>query len=358
MNIAVLSLRLPRAGSKRGGVERVAHELSNGLMRRGHRVTAWSLDPRPDDAEYEVRPLPFARHASKPLLFRFTSGYLGNLLALSCRYGRPDVILAHGDSLLLPLRGFPVLRVMHGSALDEARTARSVFRRAAQLGVFVQERITASTQMTVGVSSATQARYPSIRRIVWNGVDTRLFFPGTAKSQEPTLLFVGTLAGRKRGMLLIDWFRQHIRRAIADARLWMVTEPGPAVEGVEYCTGIATEHLADLFRRAWVFVSPSTYEGFGLPYLEAMASGTPVIATTNPGSREVLDEGRAGVLVGDDRELPNRMLRMLQSAREREVWAERGLRRAGEFTLDASLDRYEALLQMVAERATRRTVAR
>ncbi len=46
-------------------------------------------------------------------------------------------------------------------------------------------------------------------------------------------------------------------------------------KGVTYVTGVPDTQLADLYRRAWVCASPSTYEGFGLPYLEAMACGTP-----------------------------------------------------------------------------------
>ena len=50
-------------------------------------------------------------------------GYLGNVLALLPDYREFDAIIAHGDSLLLPLAGKPVVRVMHGSALGEARSA-------------------------------------------------------------------------------------------------------------------------------------------------------------------------------------------------------------------------------------------
>ena len=56
-------------------------------------------------------------------------GYLGNLLAVLPDYRDFDVVVAHGDSLLLGFLGKPVLRVMHGSARGEAQSARSWGRR-------------------------------------------------------------------------------------------------------------------------------------------------------------------------------------------------------------------------------------
>ena len=67
-----------------------------------------------------------------------------------------------------------------------------------------------------------------------------------------------------------------------------------------YRIGVDDAELASLYRRAWAYVTPSTYEGFGLPYLEAMACGTPVVATPNPGSVEILDHGKYGVLAADE----------------------------------------------------------
>src|SRR5918997_5264396 len=119
MKIAVFSYGLPVVGEKRGGIERVAHELADALARRGHEVTVWTHDPRPAGAAYEVRRLPWRRFVSSWAGRRLTMGYLGNVLALLPGYGEADAIIAHGDSLLLPLRGKPVVRLMHGSALWE-----------------------------------------------------------------------------------------------------------------------------------------------------------------------------------------------------------------------------------------------
>lgn len=346
MRLAVLSFRLPSPGVKRGGVERVAHDLADGLARRGHEVTVWSADPRPPDAAYQVQHLPGSSLIHSWLGFRLVSGYLGNLLALFPRFSGAQAIIAHGDSLLLPLRGIPLLRIMHGSALDEARTASSWLRKALQFGVYFQERITASTQPTVAISEETQRRYPAIHEVIPNGCNLRRFHPDEAdKSAEPSILFVGTLGGRKRGHLLLRWFAETIRPAIPRASLWMVSEQGPVLDGVTYFTGVSDPELAALYRRAWVFASPSRYEGFGLPYVEAMASGTPVIATTNPGSLEVLEEGRYGRVIDDDAEFPLALLHLLVDSSARSRWIEPGLQRSRELSLERALDRYESLLE-------------
>ena len=348
----MLSFRLPVVGVKRGGVERVAHDLADGLSRRGHEVTVWSADPAPLHANYTVRALPFNSLIHDGLGFRLVSGFLGNLIALVPRYRSPGALIVHGDSLFLPLRGIPLLRIMHGSALDEARTAKSAKRRIAQYLVYIQERITARTQRTVAISRSTRLRYAGIREIIPNGVDQAIFFPSDrAKTAQPTILFVGTLGGRKRGTQLMDWFRDSILPEVPNARLWMVSEPGPRREGVEYFSGLSSVALADLYRRAWVFASPSVYEGFGLPYLEAMASGTPVIATQNAGSSEVLAGGRYGVLIKSDAEFAGAIVRALRDSEWRAIWTERGLERASELSLAKMVERYEVLLLSMARGA-------
>src|SRR5918997_2499815 len=101
MKIAVFSYGLPVVGEKRGGIERVAHELADALARRGHAVTVWTHDPRPEGAAYEVRPLPWKRFVSGWWGRRLTMGYLGNVLALLPDYAGAEAVVAIRDSLLL-----------------------------------------------------------------------------------------------------------------------------------------------------------------------------------------------------------------------------------------------------------------
>ncbi|HEU0080327.1 MAG TPA: glycosyltransferase family 4 protein [Longimicrobiaceae bacterium] len=344
LSVAVVSPSLPAAGRKAGGVAQVAHDLAGGLARRGHRVTVWSFDPLPEGAAYRVAPLPWKRFATSRLGRFATEGYLGNVLALLPGYGDADAIVAMGDSLLLPLLRKPVVRVMHGSALGEALAAGSPWRFVSQLGIYPQELLTALTQRgCVGVSHNTRRYNPFVRRIIPNGIDLSAFHPGSEKTPEPSVLFVGTLEGRKRGRLLLESFLAEVRPRHPSATLTLVSPSGPPAEGVVYRTGISTAELAGLYRRSWVYASPSSYEGFGLPYLEAMASGTPVVATPNPGSREVLDGGRHGLLV-EDRELGPAILGLLEDGETRREWAERGLERARSYSLERMVDAYEELL--------------
>lgn len=345
LHIATFSYGLPLPGRKRGGIERSAHTLADGLARRGHDVVVFTHDPKPEGATYEVRALPWKRFVDTWVGRRVTMGYFGNVLALLPDYREFDVIVAHGDSLLLPIAGKPVLRVMHGSALGEARSAGSIGRRALQLGVYAQELLTALLQNgVVAVSENTRRDNPFVRHVIPHGVDDTIFTPAPmSRSPEPSLLFVGTLEGRKRGQFLLDGFLEHVRRAHPDASLTIVGPSGPSHPGVTYVTGVNDEELAALYRRSWVYASPSAYEGFGLPYLEAMACGTPVVASANPGSLEVLGAGAYGVLA-DDADFAREIASLLSDAARRSVLSTLGLQRAREHSLEHMLDRYEDVL--------------
>jgi glycosyltransferase involved in cell wall biosynthesis len=341
----MLSYGLPVPNQKRGGIERAAHTLADGLARRDHEVVVFSHDPRPSEAAYEIRELPWKPFVNTWAGRRVTMGYLGNLLALVPNYREFDIVIAHGDSLLLPLRGTPVLRVMHGSALGEARSATSFGRCVLQLGVYVQELLTAFVSRgVVAVSSNTTRDNPFVSHVIPHGVDDAIFRPRPmAKSPEPSVLFVGALDGRKRGRFLIDGFLHSVLSAHPDASLTIVGGSGPPHPSLKYLTGVSDDALADLYRRSWVYASPSTYEGFGLPYLEAMACGTPVVASENPGSVDVLDEGRCGLLPADD-DFATTIAALLGDEARRAELSRAGLRRVSNFTLTRMLDSYEKVL--------------
>jgi glycosyltransferase involved in cell wall biosynthesis len=357
MRLAVLSAGLPATGQKRGGIERIAHVLAQGLAERRHHVVVFSHDAKPVGASYDVRPLPWKAFVDTWLGKRLTFGYLGNILALLPDVREFDAVIAHGDSLLLPLKRKPVVRVMHGSALREAMHATSPGRAVLQIGVYAQELLTSLFERgTVAVSENARHHNPFIREVIPNGVDTRIFRPRVeAKTHAPSIVFVGALDGRKQGRFLLDVFTSVVRPARPDAVLMFVGAPGPDLSGVTYHTGIDDHELARLYSRAWVYASPSTYEGFGLPYVEAMACGTAVVAAPNPGSCEVLANGRYGTLAGRE-EFGAAIVELLNDSDARHRHEREGLERAKQFSADVMIDRYETLLRRLIPADARRIV--
>ena len=252
-----------------------------------------------------------------------------------------DVLHTNGDNYLLR-RSVPQLRTFYGSAKDEAGSAVRLRRRLYQMVIARLETAGARVaDLNVGISEATRARIPAVTEIVPCGVDIGRFQPGP-KTEQPTILFVGTTGGRKRGQFLVDAFQREVRPHFPQAQLWAVAEKPMEGDGVVNFGRVLLEELTRLYQQAWVFCLPSTYEGFGVPYIEAMASGTAVVASPNPGAREVLGGGAFGILA-EDAEIGLRINALLADESQRSEYVEKGLGRAQDFAWDRIAERYEHL---------------
>jgi glycosyltransferase involved in cell wall biosynthesis len=204
------------------------------------------------------------------------------------------------------------------------------------LATFVADR-------TVLVSPQTRRWMPWVKAVIPNGIDEQIFAPGEAdRAAVPTIVFVGTYRNRKRGQLLMDVFRDEVRAAVPAARLIMVCEDAPPAEGVTVTGRITDSELAGLYRYAWVFCLPSSYEGFGIPYAEALSSGTPVVATENPGARFVLNEGRYGYLV-TEKQLGSQLIAILSDPDVREEAMAMAAAGSGKYRMTEVIQKYEEL---------------
>ncbi|GAA2982150.1 glycosyltransferase involved in cell wall biosynthesis [Microbacterium terrae] len=335
LRIAMISYYLP-SGSKIG-VGYQAHELANELVRRGHHVSLFSECPPVDGAEYEHRQV----HLPGSLrTFRF---------AWALRrvdFSSYDVIHAHGDDYWLWRRRTPMhIRTMHGSSFEEAGRVPGLWEKLRMLLLGFSEILaTIVADRTVAVSPATRRWTPWVRHVIPNGVDTSRFRPDASKRADaPTVLFVGTWRNRKRGRDLAAAFQRDILPVLPSARLEMVCrdapdDPGP---GVVVLGELTDAELVAAYQRAWVFCLPSDYEGFGIPYAEAMASGLPIVATPNIGARYVTDEGRAGVL-SELGSIGGELLRVLTDDGVRTGLEDRSRARSQEFALSSVVDMYMA----------------
>jgi phosphatidylinositol alpha-mannosyltransferase len=323
---------------KEGGVSYVVHRLANALVGRGHELTLFSFDDAPGDALYQPKRLPVHRLSDSLSARLALAGFVLSGLDL---HGF-DVMHAHGDDHFVFRRPLPWVRTLYGSAKRELQSAVRLRRRLSQSTLIPLESLSArAADVTVGISRDTASCIAGIDEVIPCGVDLRLFHPSLGpRSTTPSILFVGTRQGRKRGDLVVALFERYVRPTLPSAELWMVCEPGESHASVSWYGKVSSERLVELYQHAWLFCLPSTYEGFGVPYVEALACGTPVVATPNPGAREILQSGRYGILA-DDGDLPDAILSLLSDTGRRQQMGERGLARASDFDWDHIAERYE-----------------
>jgi glycosyltransferase involved in cell wall biosynthesis len=180
--------------------------------------------------------------------------------------------------------------------------------------------------------------------------------------EDDFLLFVGTLEPRKNLLTLLKAFAQIIRQSplrpqlvIAGGEGWLmddmfafIRESGIS-ERLCFTGYLSDEELRGLYSSCKVFIYPSIYEGFGLPPLEAMACGAPVIAGRIPSLQEVLGSNARLVEPLDMNELARTIVELLEDENQRQMFGAAGLERAREFswekTARRTLDVYQQLLK-------------
>ncbi|RME33796.1 MAG: glycosyltransferase family 1 protein [Thermoflexia bacterium] len=213
---------------------------------------------------------------------------------------------------------------------------------------------------------------PEKVEVLYSGVDERFRPDGEEGEGErlrarygldrPYVLAVGTLQPRKNYVRLIRAFVRlpagETVLVIAGGRGWMYEEV--LEEAVRFPHRVRVlgfvdeEDLPALYRGARLFVMPSFYEGFGLPVLEAMACGVPVVCSGVSSLPEVAGDAALLVDPADEEGLAEAMRRALEDGALREQMRTLGLARAATFTWDRAARQLLEGLRKVGRKCTGR----
>jgi glycosyltransferase involved in cell wall biosynthesis len=251
-----------------------------------------------------------------------------------------SVVTLHDLAFLLyPATHTPASRAYYAATGESVRRAERV--------VAVSQRTASDAVRLLGVD-------PARMRVVHEAAAPG-FFPRSSDAlpalaqrlgfslEQPYALFVGTLEPRKNLPLLLEAFgllRRHLdaQLLIVGRRGWL-EEPifaAHARSGVgdaaHFLGQLGEEDLAVLYSHAGVFVLPSLYEGFGLPVLEAMACGAPVVCSNSGPLPEVAGDAAVLLKPEDAPDWASAMLDVLTNGALATRLRERGFARASEFS--------------------------
>jgi glycosyltransferase involved in cell wall biosynthesis len=240
--------------------------------------------------------------------------------------GPPTVVTVHDLAILRSPETFPRWHRHYGS------TGLGMVLRSADAIVAVSEFTKGEIVELVGVP-------PERVRVIPNGVDD-VFTAGGPAADGDYVLAVATLEPRKNLERVVEAARvAGVELRVVGARGW------GGVDVAGWVGEIPDSELASLYRGARCVVYASLYEGFGLPVLEAMASGTPVVTSRGTATEEVA--GGAAVLV-DPGDAESIAAGIADAQARREELVPAGRERAQEFTWERAAEGVEGLWRELA----------
>ncbi len=222
------------------------------------------------------------------------------LLARRANALRPDVF--HGPHYTLPSSlSCPAVVTFHDPTFFShphlhERSKVAYFSRTARSGIARAARVIAISEYARRGAVELAGADPQRVDVVLHGVDTDRYSPAEAqRDHDPYVLFVGTLEPRKDVTSLIAaWDELDVPHelVLAGQRGWGTDAIDTAITGARKANIRVTGYVSEdekiaLYRGAEAFVYPSIAEGFGLPVLEAMSCGTPVVTTMGSAPEEV-----------------------------------------------------------------------
>jgi phosphatidylinositol alpha-mannosyltransferase len=303
-----------------GGVQAHVRDLAECLIEMGHEVSVLAPVDEPDSGDLPSYLVPAGRAVPVP--------YNGSVARLCfgpvsltrtrrwLRKGRFDVLHLHEPTV--PSLSMLACFAAKGAMVATFHTATARSRALQVFGTTLQpglEKITGRIAVSPMARKVVVEHLGHDAVLVPNGVYVDHFAgaqPLDDAPAGPCLVFLGRIDEPRKGLAVLLEALPAIVKAVPDVQV-LVAGPGDVEEVEEEIPAALREHVrmlglvseADkprLYASGDVYVAPNTHgESFGIVLIEAMATGTPVVASDLPAFRRVLDDGDAGLLfpVGD-----------------------------------------------------------
>lgn len=339
-----------------GGAETMCAGLCKALAAMGHSVVAVSLASIPTqitrqlmDAGVEVRFLD-----KKPGM---DLGCVGRLRALIRREG-PQVLHTHLHALkyaALAFTGVPMIHTIHNEASREAvaldqKIGKSLFRHGKATPVGLSKEIQASIGALYGLPAESIP-------VVCNGIDLSRCIRKTDYSlhQPMKLIHVARFFPQKNHQAILEALlllqKQGLHPQVSfygDGPLMEETRARAEELGLAQQVVFAgiTDNVFPHLSQSDLFILPSRWEGIPMTVIEAMGTGLPVIASDVGGLRDMVEDGKSGILIEPTAQaLAQAVMTLAQDEKTRQTMGEHARRAAQAFSVEEMARRYEELYE-------------
>ena len=354
--------------SQVSGGNRMLAMIGNGLAARGHEITYVVLSHHgPGALSFPVRgDVVWATPAGG------SRSIILGILTLAKQVPRCDVIVANFcmtsyATFLARRKGLPVYLAFEDESLywGPDRPRKNMLEHAAYRMRYLAHYLLArySYKLPMPLITISQSSRQKLTRrsgrdsiIVHPGVNREIFKPCPHKRRgsQKKILWVGDSSWRKglkgclRAVEIVAAEQPEVELTLVCSRPPSIRTPFPC----RILSNVSDAELANLYAMADVFVHSSLFEGFGMPALEAVACGTPIVATDSGGIREFLVDGENALLVPpqDPHKLASAILTVLGDAGLAGKFVQAGLKTADILTWEATQDAFEkALLEILTQ---------
>jgi glycosyltransferase involved in cell wall biosynthesis len=342
MKLAYFSKNLP--SDQPNGVSVQVHRLANEMVFRGHNVTCFSFSPQPETAAYHTVQLQWG--TSSKLLNKFIPAIRFRGISSDLF----DIVHYHGDDYLC--RGSKNrVRTFYGSALQEAIHATTLNRFFYQSLFYIFELVSCIKRgRVVGISNNTQRSIPFVKKAIPCGVPLDIFNSGNGKKTlHPSIVFIGDFKSRKRGNLLLKIFCDYILPVYPESTLTVIGPQSCAGKNIIYAGRLSEPDLVRELQRSWIYCTTSSYEGFGVPVLEAIACGTAVVGIDNTGIRELFAD-KTGVHICKKQDLGSSLMKLIIDSDLRKDSIAYGLSKVRDYDIKMIAEQYESMYNRIVKK--------